>query len=77
VPKTTQTFERWAILSFTRSSFLCVAYDLPLTFTTRAQARRLIGEQFGWLRERSDLRRPPHNWRMPRAVKVRVTMEEM
>ena len=44
-------------------------------FPTRRQARAYIEEQMGYIRERPDLQGPPHNWRMPRAVRVSVSRE--
>jgi hypothetical protein len=43
-----------------------------LLFFTKAAARAHIVERYGYIRHRTDLRRPPHNWRMPQAVKVDV-----
>ena len=44
-------------------------------FTTRAECRKFIEEEFGYIRDRKDLRSEPHCWRVPRAVRVKV-MEE-
>ena len=44
----------------------------PVLFTTRAQARRYIEENYGYIRTRKDLRDPPHGWLMPVPVKVTV-----
>lgn len=49
----------------------------PLLFSTRAQARKYINEEWGYIRTRPDLRRPPHNWRMPEAVRVEVILKEV
>jgi len=46
---------------------------LPVLFKTRAQARRFIAEKYGYIKQRDDLRREPHGWRMPIAVRVVVT----
>ena len=48
---------------------------LPLLFVTKAEATRYIRQTWGYIATRSDLRRPPHNWRMPRPVRVRVVLE--
>ena len=48
----------------------------PLLFTTRAKARTYIDEKWGYIRTRTDLRQPPHNWRMPVAVRVQVIFRE-
>jgi hypothetical protein len=81
VPKTTKTFEKWAVLwsgaSADGNPYFIFEESRPAEFRTRNEARQFITEQYGFIRRRPDLRRPPHSWRMPRAVKVRVTMEEM
>lgn len=45
---------------------------VPRLFHTRRECRAFIEEKYGYIRTREDLRRPPFNWRMPRAVKVTV-----
>lgn len=45
---------------------------LPLIFPTRQQARDYITRRYGYIRHRSDLRREPHGWRVPQAVRVKV-----
>lgn len=49
---------------------------LPYLFDTRQEARDVIKTKFGYIKDSPDLRREPYEWRMPRAVKVRVTIEE-
>lgn len=44
-------------------------------FETREAAREYIEERYGYLHARPDLRAEPHGCRMPRAVRVRVTIE--
>lgn len=46
-------------------------------FATRAQCRAWIEERYGYIKRRADLRAAPFFWRMPRAVRVRVTVGEM
>ena len=48
---------------------------LPLLFTTRREARAYIQKWYGYIKERDDLRREPHGWRLPTAVKVSITEE--
>ena len=45
---------------------------VPALFLTRKAAREDIEKIYGYIRRRPDLRRPPHNWRMPRAIRVTV-----
>lgn len=46
-----------------------------LLFSTRAAARSYRQEEFGYIRERPDLRAEPHGWKFPQIVRVRVTAE--
>ncbi len=46
----------------------------PLLFDTRAKARAYIIAKWGYIRTREDLRRPPHNWRLPKPIKVEVIL---
>lgn len=47
---------------------------IPRLFFTRRECRAFIEEQFGYLRERPDLRAEPHGWHMPQAVLVNVSV---
>lgn len=44
----------------------------PLIFRTREYARRFIELQYGYIRNRPDLRVEPHGWKMPIPVKVKI-----
>lgn len=41
-------------------------------FQTRQECRDFIEQEYGYIRKRPDLKREPHCWRVPKAVKVRV-----
>ncbi len=45
-------------------------------FQTRQQARDFNNKHNGYIRNRPDLRAEPHGWRMPKVVKVEVTVAE-
>ena len=45
---------------------------LPVIFKTRDDARKWIERTHGYIRERKDLRRYPHCWRVPRAVRIEI-----
>ena len=47
----------------------------PTMFETRREARAWISVTYGYIADRPDLRAEPHGWKMPRAVRVRVTRE--
>lgn len=49
---------------------------VPALFATKREAMEWIEQEFGYIRHREDLRRPPHNWRMPKAVRVWVEGKE-
>ncbi len=48
----------------------------PLLFHKRKDARAYIEKEYGYIKTREDLRRPPYNWRLPKAVRVNVIIEE-
>ena len=45
-------------------------------FKTRAMARAHIKKHYGYIKDRPDLRREPHGWKMPIAVQVDVIVME-
>ena len=45
---------------------------LPKLFRTRRKCREYIQGRYGYIALRPDLRKEPHGWRVPRAIKVRV-----
>jgi hypothetical protein len=47
-----------------------------LMFRTRRACREWITDRYGYIREREDLRKPPHGWHLPKAVKVFVQVHE-
>ena len=49
----------------------------PLTFRTRQAARDYIAKTFGYIRWRDDLRREPHGWRVPQAVRIKIYVEKV
>jgi len=49
----------------------------PLFFHTRREARAYIQERYGYIKEREDLQREPHGWRMPQAVPVEVIVRKV
>lgn len=44
---------------------------LPL-FRTRDECRKFIRAEYGFIRNRPDLRREPHGWKMPIPVRVEI-----
>ena len=48
---------------------------LPKLFRTRRECRTWIKENYGYIKNRPDLRKYPHGWRLPKAIKVKITQE--
>lgn len=46
-------------------------------FRSRSQAREFIEENYGYIKERPDLRKEPHGWKMPVPVKVKIVEMEI
>lgn len=45
-------------------------------FTSRSRARDYVKERYGYIADRADLRGEPHGWRVPKVVRVSVTVTE-
>lgn len=76
--------EKWAVLWSQKNdldgerSWLVGDSDLITRtelFDTRSQARDFIRLNYGFIRGRKDLQIEPHGWRMPKPVKVTLTIE--
>jgi hypothetical protein len=52
------------------------AVDSLRLFHTRRACREWIKRDNGYIAKRKDLRTEPHGWRVPTAVRVKVTIEE-
>lgn len=60
-------------------------YDIPdcvdgytvMVFSSRKKAREFVKRHFGYIKDRPDLKGPPHNWKTPKVVKVMVTVQEV
>jgi len=46
-------------------------------FSTRKEARKYNIQEYGYIKDRKDLRIYPHFWRMPNVVKVKITIEQL
>ena len=66
----------WALLEPWGDRFCWRGELTPALFRTRREALQYARESYGYVKTRKDLRGPPHNWRLPRAVRVIVTIEE-
>ena len=72
---------RWGVEWYSRNALdgvtrhpVWMEPNRPALFGTRKEAREWIQEKYGYIRLRRDLREEPHGWRMPRAVRVRLTI---
>ena len=48
-----------------------------MCFETRQQARDHVRQHYSYIKDRKDLQREPHGWRMPQVVKVSVSVQEI
>ena len=48
-----------------------------MVFATRAAARLYIEVHYGYIARRPDLHAEPHGWKMPRPVRVKVTVTRL
>lgn len=48
-----------------------------MVFPTRQKARDFVKKHFAYIKNRPDLQTEPHNWKMPKVVKVLVTVQEI
>ena len=71
--------ERWAIqfrsnnqLDGYRSFLMCGDDCNVVLFSTREEARKYNQTRYGYIKDRADLKKEPHGWKMPRVVKVQV-----
>ena len=75
-------FTRWGALWRSENNLegreRCIMWEseCPMLFRTRAQARKWIHENYGYIAKRPDLRREPHGWRMPVPVRVEVRLAD-
>jgi hypothetical protein len=77
---TSRTFNGWALLWRSdsalsgRHEYLMCSRNTGV-FKTRGAARAYAKKKYGYIAERPDLQQEPHGWKMPRVVKVRMTVE--
>jgi hypothetical protein len=73
---------RWSALWHSKNRLnglrehLCFENGLPALFVTRKQCREWIAEKYGYIKTRRDLREEPHGWRIPRPVRVTITVNK-
>ncbi len=45
-------------------------------FRTRSEARNFRDARYGYIKDRPDLKAEPHGWKLPKVVKVIMTIRE-
>jgi len=48
-----------------------------MCFETRQLARDYVNRHYSYIKGRKDLKEEPHGWKMPKVVKVSVTVKEI
>lgn len=71
----------WALrwVSKEREHLIGAGWECPMThtFKTYSEAAAFKREHYGYIAKRKDLREPPHEWRSPQIVRVKITIEEV
>jgi len=74
--------EMWGVLWRSKNRLdgmqrhLISKHCMPVLFNTRRNAREWIESEYGYIRNREDLRSEPHGWMMPIPIKVEVRVKE-
>lgn len=71
--------ERWVAWWWTKEDKGHPVFEncMPKLFHKRSEARKFIQDKYGYIKTRKDLREYPHYWRLPKAVKVSVNIEQV
>lgn len=82
--KLKRTERRWAakwrsknFIDGTTEHFIRFQEGQICVFTTRKDARDFITEKYGYIKDRPDLRKEPHGWKMPIPVRVEIRTREI
>lgn len=72
-------FSRWCLVWFSKEGEHHFMFDncKPLLFQTRKEARNYANEVYGYIRQREDLKRAPHFWRIPIAMKTNIRISSL
>lgn len=74
---------RWGLLWYSRNLLdgetrHIISRDyIPALFRTRREARAYAHERFGYIRDRADLRKEPHGWRLPSPVRLTIAVRRI
>ncbi len=78
--KSIKSIVRWAALWRSenrldgKTEYIICENLSPVLFKTRKKTREFIEERYGYIRERKDLREEPHGWKIPRPVRVKISI---
>jgi len=50
---------------------------LPALFHTKKEAIEYRNKRYGYIKERKDLRSEPFGWKLPKVIKVKVSIKEI
>lgn len=50
---------------------------LPALFLTKKEAIKFIKQKYGYIATRKDLRDEPHGWRMPKPIKLKISISKL
>ena len=67
---------RWAVEFRSDCTHFVFRNCNPLLFRTRREARQFAKDEYGYIADRPDLRKPPFNWKTARVVRVSVSIRE-
>ena len=48
-----------------------------LQFFTKREAKQWVKENYSYIATRKDLRQEPFGWRMPKVIKIKITISEV
>ena len=72
--------ERWGALWHTVNKLdgekKHIIFDncLPVMFVTKREIKEYIKKRYGYIAERKDLRQEPFRWRMPKPIKLKISV---
>lgn len=74
---------RWGALWHTKNKLSGVRKHiifencLPVMFVTKREIKAYIKEKYGYIATRKDLRVEPHCWRVPKPIKLKISVSKM
>lgn len=75
-----QSIQRWGVLFVYKNKidgakkYIDFENYAPVFFFTKQEAIQYIKMKYGYIAKRKDLRQEPYKWRMPKPIKLKITM---